>query len=198
MTAEWEHRLSQVERREIGGDSFLEGIATFIKSIVQSHTAPKPELISLFPDSKHQTAESVGKCPRCSSPVREGAKGFFVIVEQVHSRYGGKASFRQQRRKRWPLPSKSLGKEKRNEVHNFSIGANANHPFIGWLGGLNSYHLTSTERVFMSPAVEKRNCPKLGSKNGSVKVCFEYVVLFINPNSSYCYSFNTIIVNVIY
>ena len=30
-----------------------------------------------FPDVKKQTADSLGLCPRCDSPVREGTKGYF-------------------------------------------------------------------------------------------------------------------------
>jgi DNA topoisomerase-3 len=33
--------------------------------------------MSLFPEAKRQNTESLGDCPRCKSPVREGAKGFF-------------------------------------------------------------------------------------------------------------------------
>ena len=77
MTAEWEHKLKQVERGELDSDAFMDGIAEFTKSIVLSNNAPKPEFISLFPETKKQAAESLGICPRCGSPVREGAKGFF-------------------------------------------------------------------------------------------------------------------------
>lgn len=77
LTAEWEHRLKQVERGELDGDAFMAEIAAFTKSIVLSNTAPKPEFISLFPEAKKKTAEPLGKCPRCDFPVREGAKGFF-------------------------------------------------------------------------------------------------------------------------
>ena len=81
MTAEWEHKLKQVERGELNANSFMEGIAAFTKSIVLSNKAPKPEFISLFPESKRQTSESLGKCPRCGSPVREGTKGFFCDAQ---------------------------------------------------------------------------------------------------------------------
>jgi len=77
LTAEWEHKLKQVERGELGGDAFMDGITDFVKSIVEKHTAPLPEFMSLFPDSKRQAAEALGVCPRCGSPVREATKGFF-------------------------------------------------------------------------------------------------------------------------
>ena len=77
LTAEWENRLQLVERGELSERNFMDGIAEFTKSIVESNSAPKPEFMSLFPESKRQAAESLGVCPRCGSPVREGAKGFF-------------------------------------------------------------------------------------------------------------------------
>ena len=75
LTAEWEHKLKQVERGELGGDEFMAEIAGFIKTIVAENTAPKPEFILLFP--KKESGESLGCCPRCKSAVREGTKGFF-------------------------------------------------------------------------------------------------------------------------
>jgi len=77
LTAEWENRLQLVERGELSECVFMDGIAEFTKSIVVSNSAPKPEFMSLFPESKRQAAESLGVCPRCGSPVREGARGFF-------------------------------------------------------------------------------------------------------------------------
>jgi len=77
MTAEWEHKLKQVERGELDGKAFMDGIAAFTKSIVLSNNTPKPEFMSLFPESNRQAAEALGICPRCGSPVREGTKGFF-------------------------------------------------------------------------------------------------------------------------
>jgi len=77
LTAEWENRLQLVERGELSECDFMAGIAEFTKSIVESNSAPKPEFMSLFPESKREAAESLGLCPRCGSPVREGARGFF-------------------------------------------------------------------------------------------------------------------------
>jgi DNA topoisomerase-3 len=77
MTAEWEHKLKQVERGELDGDAFMDGIAAFTQSVISDNKTPKPEFIPLFPESKRQAAEQLGSCPRCGSPVREGVKGFF-------------------------------------------------------------------------------------------------------------------------
>ena len=77
MTAEWEHKLKQVECGELDGRAFMDDIVAFTKSIVLSNTAPTPEYLALFPDTKHQASEPLGVCTRCGAPVREGAKGFF-------------------------------------------------------------------------------------------------------------------------
>ena len=77
LTAEWEHKLKQIERGELDGDTFMGDIASFMAAIVRENNAPKPEFASLFPDARKPAAEALGACPRCGSPVREGAKGFF-------------------------------------------------------------------------------------------------------------------------
>ena len=77
MTAEWEHKLKKVEHGELSAKTFMDNIAAFMKSIVLDNKAPKPEFIGLFPGAKKPVGASVGVCPRCGSPVREGIKGFF-------------------------------------------------------------------------------------------------------------------------
>ena len=77
LTAEWEQMLLEVQQGRLDGDAFMGGIAEFTKDIISANTAPKPEFMSLFPDTKKQVGEPLGSCPRCGSPVREGTKGFF-------------------------------------------------------------------------------------------------------------------------
>jgi DNA topoisomerase-3 len=77
LTAEWEHKLLQVQRNELDGAAFMDGIAEFTRSVVLSNAAPKPEFAALFPEAKKSDAPELGKCPRCGSPIREGKKGFF-------------------------------------------------------------------------------------------------------------------------
>jgi DNA topoisomerase-3 len=77
MTAEWENKLKQVERGELSGDEFMDGITAFTNSIVSTNTTPKPEFIQMSAKLNNQASESLGSCPRCKSPVHEGAKGFF-------------------------------------------------------------------------------------------------------------------------
>jgi DNA topoisomerase-3 len=77
LTAQWEHKLLQIQRGELDGSEFMDGIAEFTQSIVLSNNAPKPEFADLFPEAKKPSAPELGKCPRCNSPIREGKKGFF-------------------------------------------------------------------------------------------------------------------------
>ena len=77
LTAEWENRLLEVQRGELPVKDFMDGIAAFIKAIVLDNNKAKPEFAALFPNERKDAAPPLGTCPRCGSPVREGAKGFF-------------------------------------------------------------------------------------------------------------------------
>ena len=72
LTAEWEHRLKEIERGEIAPDSFMGGIAAMLNELVQTYK-PIPGAEVLFPSGR----EVVGKCPRCGAEVTESQKGFF-------------------------------------------------------------------------------------------------------------------------
>jgi len=77
LTAEWEARLKQVERGELEAAAFMEGIASLARGLVETHTAPDPQFTGLFAGTGRGPGESIGACPRCGAPVREGKKGFF-------------------------------------------------------------------------------------------------------------------------
>lgn len=72
LTAEWEHRLKEIERGEIASASFMDGIAAMLNELVQTYK-PIPGAEVLFPSGR----EAVGKCPRCGAEVTESQKGFF-------------------------------------------------------------------------------------------------------------------------
>ncbi len=72
LTAEWEHRLKEIERGELVPDSFMDGIAAMLGELMQTYT-PIPGAEVLFPSGR----EVVGKCPRCGADVTETPKGFF-------------------------------------------------------------------------------------------------------------------------
>lgn len=72
LTAEWEHRLKEIERGEIVPDSFMDEITAMLGELMQTYK-PIPGAEVLFPSGR----EIVGKCPRCKADVTETPKGFF-------------------------------------------------------------------------------------------------------------------------
>lgn len=72
LTAEWEHRLKEIERGELAPDSFMDGITAMLGELMQTYK-PIPGAEVLFPSGR----EVVSKCPRCKSDVTETPKGFF-------------------------------------------------------------------------------------------------------------------------
>ena len=72
LTAEWEHKLKQVERGELDADAFLGGITAMLTELTRSYrVVPGAEV--LFPSGR----EVIGRCPRCGSDVTESKNGFF-------------------------------------------------------------------------------------------------------------------------
>ncbi len=72
LTAEWEHRLSEVERGTLAPEDFMNGIASLVTELVATYQ-PVSGWEVLFPSDK----ERVGTCPRCGGAVTESKKGFF-------------------------------------------------------------------------------------------------------------------------
>ncbi len=71
LTAEWEHRLKEIERGSLDADGFLDGITAMLHDLIQTyHPISGAEV--LFPSGR----EIVGKCPRCGANVGETIKGF--------------------------------------------------------------------------------------------------------------------------
>lgn len=81
LTAEWENRLKQVERKELEPDSFINGISAMLQELVKTYTVVKGEEV-LFPSGR----EAIGKCPRCCGNVIESKKGYFC--ERTGCRFG--------------------------------------------------------------------------------------------------------------
>lgn len=71
MTAEWEHRLKEIEHGGAEPDAFLSEIAAMLTELTGRYEAVKDAAV-LFPSDK----ESLGKCPRCGASVVEISKGF--------------------------------------------------------------------------------------------------------------------------
>ena len=72
LTAEWEHRLKEIERGELAPEDFMEGITAMLRELIQTYQ-PIPGAEVLFPSDR----EVIGKCPRCGAYVSERPKGFF-------------------------------------------------------------------------------------------------------------------------
>ena len=72
LTAEWEHRLKEIERGELAPDAFMEGICRMVSDLVRNYEVMGGTEV-LFPSNR----PVVGKCPRCGSPVTESKTGFF-------------------------------------------------------------------------------------------------------------------------
>ena len=72
LTAEWEHRLKEIEGGQLAPDRFMDGIAAMLSELIQTYQ-PIPGAEVLFPTGR----DAVGKCPRCGADVSETPKGFF-------------------------------------------------------------------------------------------------------------------------
>lgn len=72
LTAEWEHKLSQIQKGNLEPEEFLDGITEMLSDLTKNYR-PVSGADILFP-SKEKT---VGVCPRCGKPVMERSKGFF-------------------------------------------------------------------------------------------------------------------------
>jgi len=72
MTAEWENDLLRMEKGELEGRDFMQGITGLVEKILEGcRNIPESELYRF-----HQK-ESVGSCPLCGEEVYEGKKNFY-------------------------------------------------------------------------------------------------------------------------
>ncbi|MBQ2546219.1 MAG: DNA topoisomerase III [Clostridia bacterium] len=72
LTAEWEHRLGEIERGERSPEDFLDGIRSMLRDLIGTYT-PVPCAETLFPSG----GDRLGTCPRCGGAVKESVKGYF-------------------------------------------------------------------------------------------------------------------------
>ena len=73
MTAEWENTLMQIERGKADADKFLSGIAKMTSELVKAYPFPSDAEANRFDTGR----ESIGKCPRCGSPVYVGKDNYY-------------------------------------------------------------------------------------------------------------------------
>jgi len=79
LTAEWEHKLKEVERGELAQDQFLKEINGMVQELIDGYTIIKDAEV-LFPSGR----EVIGKCPRCGGDVTESKNGFFCEKNDCH------------------------------------------------------------------------------------------------------------------
>ena len=81
LTAEWEHRLKQIERGELDAETFIGDIEHMVSGLVADYK-PVAEASVLFPTGR----EVVGKCPRCGGVATEAKSGYFC--ESLDCKFG--------------------------------------------------------------------------------------------------------------
>ena len=72
LTAEWEHRLLQIERGEAQPETFITDISRYVSDMVKAHEAEASN-----PVEQPVNPDPVGRCPRCGHPVLEGERRFY-------------------------------------------------------------------------------------------------------------------------
>ena len=73
MTAEWENTLMQIERGNADADKFLSGIVGMTSELVKAYPFLSDTEANRFDTGR----ESIGKCPRCGSPVYVGKDNYY-------------------------------------------------------------------------------------------------------------------------
>lgn len=71
MTAEWENQLLLVEKGQLSGESFLQGISKLIQTMLEGCGN-----ITMEERSRFYPKEEIGTCPVCGSPIYESKKAF--------------------------------------------------------------------------------------------------------------------------
>lgn len=72
LTAQWEHKLKEIERGEESPEVFMENISGMVSDLVKTYETVRGAEV-LFPSGR----TVVGKCPRCGSDVTESKRGYF-------------------------------------------------------------------------------------------------------------------------
>ena len=74
LTAEWENNLTQIAKGAADAGEFMQRIEAMARELVKENTAAdKGKAVFTGGEEK----PSIGKCPRCGSPVYEGKKNFY-------------------------------------------------------------------------------------------------------------------------
>ena len=74
LTAEWENNLTQIAKGAADAGDFMQRIEAMTRELIKENTAADKSK-AVFTGGEEKP--SVGKCPRCGSPVHEGKKNFY-------------------------------------------------------------------------------------------------------------------------
>ena len=74
LTAEWENNLTQIAKGAADAGEFMQRIEAMARELVKENTAADKSKAAF---TGGEEKPSIGKCPRCGSPVREGKKNFY-------------------------------------------------------------------------------------------------------------------------
>ena len=74
LTAEWENNLTQIAKGAADAGDFMQRIEAMMRELVKENTAADKSK-AVFTGGEEKP--SIGKCPRCGSPVHEGKKNFY-------------------------------------------------------------------------------------------------------------------------
>ena len=74
LTAEWENNLTQIAKGAADAGDFMQRIEAMARELVKENTAADKSKAAF---TGGEEKPSIGKCPRCGSPVREGKKNFY-------------------------------------------------------------------------------------------------------------------------
>lgn len=72
MTADWEEKLIDIERKTYSADEFIREISLMITELVQTYKVIEDAEVLM-----HPVNEPIGSCPCCGKNVVEKSKGFF-------------------------------------------------------------------------------------------------------------------------
>ena len=73
LTADWENNLTQIAKGNADPDSFMTGIETMTRELVNTYPFLSDEEKERFKEEK----PVIGKCPRCGADIYEGRKNYY-------------------------------------------------------------------------------------------------------------------------
>ena len=74
LTAECENNLTQIAKGAADAGDFMQRIEAMARELVKENSTADKDKAAL---TGREEKPSIGKCPRCGSPVREGKKNFY-------------------------------------------------------------------------------------------------------------------------